>query len=54
MHRARQMFWSFQLAFHESLIDHDFRCDIREFEPLPSFHSLLQRFKVPLHPIDTD
>jgi hypothetical protein len=54
MHSARKMLWSFKFAFHERLVDDDLGRNIREFAPLPRFHLLAHRLKVPLHPIHSD
>jgi hypothetical protein len=40
MNCACQVFGSLQFAFHESFVDHDFRCDICEFAPLPGLDLL--------------
>jgi len=48
------MSWRLQRALDERLVDHDLRCDIREFAALPPLHLLPHRFEVSLRPIDTD
>jgi hypothetical protein len=48
---ANQVLWSFEFPLHESLIDDDLGGHIPQFRPLPSFHLLAHRLKVPLHSV---
>lgn len=45
----RQMFWSFQPAFDEGLVDDYLSGGISEFTSLPCFHWFSHQFEVPLH-----
>jgi hypothetical protein len=49
---AGKVFWSFQFAFHECLIDYDLGGDVREFTSLPHLHLFSLGFKVPLHAVN--
>ena len=45
MHSASKMFWCFQFALDEPLVDNYFCGDIAEFTPLPRLHLLSHRSK---------
>jgi len=54
MHRARKVFGSFKLPFHERLVDDHLGRDVRQFASLPHVHLLPHRFEIPLHSVDAD
>ena len=54
MHRAGQMFGSFQPAFDERFLDNHLRRDIGEFASLPGFHLPSHRLEIPLYPINSN
>ena len=54
MHAAGQVFWSFQSALDECLVDDHLGGDVCQFASLPSFHLLSHGFEVPLHSVDAD
>ncbi len=51
MHAAGEVFWGFESALDERLVDDHLHGDVRQFASLPCFHLLSHRFEVPLHPI---
>ena len=52
MHGAGKVFWSFQSALDECLVDDHLGGHIRQFTSLSGFHLLSHRLKVPLHSIN--
>ena len=54
MHAAGEVFWSFEPALNERLVDDHFGRDIREFTSLPDFYLFSHGFEVPLHSVDTN
>src|SRR5579859_1052163 len=54
MHRPRKVFWSFQSALDERLINNYFRSDVGQFSSLPCLHLFSHRLEIPLHAIDTN
>jgi len=54
MNSPGQMLWGFELTLNKGFVDHHLRRDIGQFTPLLSFDLLAHRFKVALHPINTD
>jgi len=54
MHGPREVFGSLQFAFYERFVDHNFGCDICQFESLPGLHLPAHRLEVALHPVDTN
>jgi len=53
MHGAGKVFWSFQSAPDECLVDDHLRRDVRQFASLPRFHLFSHGLEVPLHSVDT-
>jgi TPP-dependent 2-oxoacid decarboxylase len=52
IHRASQMFRSFQFSLDKGLVDDHLRCDIGQFASLPRLHLLPYRLEVSLHSIN--
>jgi hypothetical protein len=52
-HGARQVFWGFQSALDERLVDNHLGCHVRQFTSLPRFHLLSHGLEVALHSINT-
>src|SRR5271169_8733 len=54
MHAAGKVFWSFESALDERLVDDHLGGDIRQFTSLPGLHLLSHRLEVPLHSINAN
>jgi hypothetical protein len=54
IHRASQMFRSFQFSLDKGLVDDHLRRDIGEFASLPRFDLLSHGLKVALHSINSN
>ena len=52
MHAAGKVFWSFESALDECLVDDHLCRDIRQFTSLLGFYLLSHRLEVPLHSIN--